>query len=128
MRLAMTTLVVPDYDEAVAFFTQALDFALEEDTDLGAGKRWIVVSGGGGAKLLIARAANSVQMAAIGKQAGGRVGWFVHTDDFAFSHSRLTAHGIAFDEAPREEIYGTVAVFTDPWGNRWDLIEDRKAA
>ena len=124
----MTTLVVPDYDEAIAFFTNALGFALVEDRDLGGGKRWVVVAGEGGGKLLLARAVNDTQAAAIGNQTGGRVGWFVHTDDFAASHARLTAHGATFTEEPRHEDYGTVAVFADPWGNRWDLIEHRNAA
>ena len=126
--LAMTALVVPDYDEAIAFFTGALGFALERDDDLGNGKRWVVVGGDGGGKLLLAKAANDVQGAAIGHQAGGRVGWFVHTNDFASSSDRLAAHGAIFTEEPRDEPYGTVAVFTDPWGNRWDLIEHRNAA
>ena len=126
--LAMTTLVVPDYDEAIAFFTNALGFALEDNPDRGGGKRWVVVGSESGGKLLLARAVNDTQTAAIGNQTGGRVGWFVHTDDFAASHARLTAHGATFAEEPRHEDYGTVAVFTDPWGNRWDLIEHRNAA
>ncbi|KLE34925.1 VOC family protein [Aurantiacibacter luteus] len=124
----MTALVVPDYDEAIEFFTAALGFMLEEDTDLGDGKRWVVVGGDGGGKLLLARATNEAQSAAVGSQTGGRVGWFVHTSDFAASHAQLLAHGASFVEEPRHEAYGTVAVFTDPWGNRWDLIEQRKAA
>ncbi|WP_199798086.1 VOC family protein [Tsuneonella amylolytica] len=124
----MTALVVPDYDEAIAFFTGALDFALEEDSDVGNGKRWVVVSGDGGGKLLLARAANEAQSAAVGNQTGGRVGWFVHTADFAVSHERLVAHGATFTDGPRTQAYGTVGVFNDPWGNRWDLIERRNAA
>ena len=126
--LAMTTLVVPDYDEAIAFFRDALRFALDEDTDLGSGKRWVVMSGAHGGKLLLARAANERQRAAIGNQTGGRVGWFVETRDFAADHARIKAAGARFTEEPREEPYGTVAVFEDPWGNRWDLIGNRKAA
>ena len=126
--LAMTALVVPDYDEAIAFFTGALGFALREDTDMGDGKRWVVVSGEGGGDLLLARAVNEVQRAAIGNQTGGRVGWFLHTDDFAAARDRLADHGVVFSDGPREEPYGTVAVFADPWGNRWDLIEPGKAA
>ncbi|MGX7925564.1 VOC family protein [Tsuneonella sp. HG094] len=124
----MTALVVPDYDEAIAFFTAGLGFDLVEDTDLGGGKRWVVVGGKDGGKLLLAKAANDVQSAAVGNQAGGRVGWFAHTDDFVASHARLEANGARFEEAPRHEAFGTVAVFSDPWGNRWDLIERRNIA
>lgn len=126
--LAMTALVVPDYDEAIGFFRDALGFALEEDTDLGGGKRWVVMAGATGGKLLLARAANEEQRAAIGNQTGGRVGWFLASEDFAADHARMIAWGVEFTDGPREEAYGTVAVFTDPWGNRWDLIEHRKAA
>ena len=122
----MTALLVPDYDEAIDFFTGALGFSVEEDADLGAGKRWVVVRGTRGGKLLLARAANDGQRAAIGNQAGGRVGWFVETDDFARTQARMTAWGVEFAEEARQEIYGTVAVFSDPWGNRWDLIEPSK--
>ena len=128
MGLGMTALVVPDYDEAIAFFRDALGFRLHQDNDLGAGKRWVVMSGLTGAKLLLARAANDEQSKAIGNQTGGRVGWFLETDDFAADHGRMAAYGVDFTDGPREEPYGTVAVFTDPWGNRWDLIEHRKAA
>ena len=128
MGLGMTALVVPDYDEAIAFFRDALGFRLHQDTDLGAGKRWVVMSGLTGARLLLARAANDEQSRAIGNQPGGRVGWFLETDDFAADHGRMAAFGVDFTDGPREEPYGTVAVFTDPWGNRWDLIEHRKAA
>ena len=123
----MTTFLVPDYDEAIAFFRDALDFALHEDTDLGEGKRWVVMAGTSGGKLLLARAANDDQRAAIGCQAGGRVGWFLQSDDFAADHGRMAAWGVDFTEEPRHEAYGTVAVFRDPWGNPWDLIEHRKA-
>jgi len=123
----MTTFLVPDYDEAIAFFRDALDFALHEDTDLGGGKRWVVMAGASGGKLLLARAANDDQRAAIGCQAGGRVGWFLQSDDFAADHGRMAAWGVDFTEEPRHEAYGTVAVFRDPWGNPWDLIEHRKA-
>ena len=126
--LAMTTLVVPDYDEALAFFPRALDFAVIEDSDLGGGKRWVVVGGPDGARLLLARAADAQQRAAIGNQTGGRVGWFLHTDDFVAAQARMMAHGVEFLEAPRHESYGTVAVFRDPFGNRWDLIEPKVAA
>lgn len=124
-RLVMTTLVVPDYDAGIAFCVDALGLDLIEDADMGGGKRWVVVGGAHGARLLIARAANDTQSAAIGNQTGGRVGFFVHTDDFAGTHARLVAAGVKFNEEPRHEAYGTVAVFSDPFGNRWDLIEPK---
>ncbi|WP_284126618.1 VOC family protein [Parerythrobacter aestuarii] len=124
----MTALVVPDYDEAIAFFTDALGFVVAEDTDLGGGKRWVVVGGENGAKLLLAKAASDEQRSVIGNQTGGRVGWFLHTDNFATAHDRMRAWGIEFTDGPRDETYGKVAVFSDPWGNRWDLIEPRMAA
>jgi len=124
-RLAMTTLVVPDYDAGIEFCVGALGFDLLEDSDLGAGKRWVVVGTHEGGQLLIARAANDAQSAAIGNQTGGRVGFFVHTDDFAGTRARLVDAGVMFHDQPRRESYGTVAVFSDPFGNRWDLIEPK---
>lgn len=128
VRFAMTTLVVPDYDPAIAFFVGGLGFALIEDSDLGGGKRWVVVGGADGGRLLLAKATTKAQAAAIGHQTGGRVGFFVHTDDFAGTHARLVDAGAAFEEQPRDERYGTVAVFSDPFGNRWDLIEPKEPA
>jgi catechol 2,3-dioxygenase-like lactoylglutathione lyase family enzyme len=125
VRLALTALVVPDYDAGIAFCVDALGFDLIEDTDMGGGKRWVVVGGADGGRLLIAKAANDVQTAAIGNQTGGRVGFFAHTDDFAGTHARLVDAGVLFQEQPRHEPYGTVAVFSDPFGNRWDLIEPK---
>ena len=131
-RLALTTLVVPDYDAGIAFCVDALGFDLIEDTDMGTGKRWVVVGGAGGAeqggRLLIAQAANAAQSAAIGNQTGGRVGFFAHTDDFAATQARLVDAGVQFEEQPRHEPYGIVAVFSDPFGNRWDLIEPKDTA
>lgn len=124
-RLALTTLVVPDYDAGIAFCVDALGFDLIEDRDMGGGKRWVVVGGKDGGRLLLAQAANAAQTDAIGNQTGGRVGFFAHTDDFAESHARLVAAGVMFQEQPRHESYGTVAVFSDPFGNRWDLIEPK---
>jgi len=130
--LAMTVLVVPDYDAGIAFCVNALGFDLIEDSDMGGGKRWVVVGGADGAntggRLLLAKAANDAQTAAIGHQTGGRVGFFVHTDDFAATQARLVAAGVPFHEQPRHESFGTVAVFSDPFGNRWDLIEPKDTA
>jgi lactoylglutathione lyase len=126
-RLAHVALLVRDYDEALAFFTQALGFDLIEDTDLGGGKRWVLVRPPGAAEtaLLLARAATPEQEAAVGNQAGGRVFLFLHTDDFARDHARMRAHGVRFVEEPRDEAYGTVAVFLDLYGNRWDLLQPK---
>ena len=123
-RLALVTLVVDDYDRAIDYYVRTLGFALQEDTDLGAGNRWVVVSPGAqGSALLLARAANDRQTQAIGQQTGGRVFLFLHTDDFKRDHAAYTQRGVTFVEGPRQEPYGTVAVFTDLYGNRWDLIE-----
>lgn len=126
-RLAHVALLVRDYDEALAFFTQALGFDLIEDTDLGGGKRWVLVRPPGAVEtaLLLARAATPEQEAAVGNQAGGRVFLFLHTDDFARDHARMRTHGVRFIEEPRDEAYGTVAVFLDLYGNRWDLLQPK---
>jgi catechol 2,3-dioxygenase-like lactoylglutathione lyase family enzyme len=124
-RLALTTLVVPDYDAGISFFVGALGFDLIEDSDMGGGKRWVVVGGKDGARLLLARSANDAQAAVIGNQTGGRVGFFAHTDNFTGTQARLVDGGAIFHEEPRHESYGTVAVFSDPFGNRWDLIEPK---
>lgn len=122
-RLTTLALVVPDYDAALAFFVAGLGFVLCEDIDQGA-KRWVtVVPPGGGARLLLARAEGAAQRAAIGDQAGGRVFLFLETDDFAADAARIIAAGGRFEEEPRAETYGTVAVWRDPFGNRWDLIQ-----
>lgn len=126
--LAMTTLVVPDYDIARDFYVDALGFTLIADTDMGDGKRWLVVEPAGGGRLLLAKAADKAQRAAVGNQTGGRVALFLQTDDFAECHKRFTAEGVTFHEEPRHEPYGTVAVFSDPFGNRWDLIEPKDHA
>jgi phosphoribosylanthranilate isomerase len=125
--LALVTLVVPDYDAAIAFFTSALGFTLREDTLLGNGKRWVVVAppNGRGAALLLARAVDAEQRASIGRQTGGRVGFFLETDDFAADHAHMLAVSVRFIEAPRHEAYGTVAVFLDLCGNPWDLLQRR---
>jgi len=126
--LALVSLVIRDYDEAIAFFTTALRFTLLEDSPRGQDKRWVVVAppGASGAALLLARAATPAQAARIGDQTGGRVGFFLETRDFADDHAHMLAHGVRFLEAPREEPYGKVAVFLDVAGNRWDLLERRE--
>jgi len=122
--LASVAVLVRDYDEAIAWFTGVLGFELRSDTALGGGKRWVEVApAAGGTSLVLARAATADQAARIGDQAGGRVGFFLHTDDFARDHATLQARGVRFLEAPRHEPYGTVAVFEDLCGNRWDLLE-----
>ncbi|MBP7688551.1 MAG: VOC family protein [Thermoflexales bacterium] len=120
-------LVVRDYDEALAFFTQALRFALIEDTDMGNGKRWVVVApaGGQGASLLLAKAVNDEQTAHVGNQTGGRVFLFLHTTDFEGDYRHMQAHGVRFAEEPREEAYGRVVVFFDLYGNKWDMIQPK---
>ena len=124
-RVALVTLVVADYDAAIAWYTGVLGFRLLEDTPLGAGKRWVVVAPQDGAStaLLLALAVGDGQAARIGDQTGGRVAFFLHTDDFARDHAAMQARGVDFLEAPRREAYGTVAVFADLYGNRWDLLE-----
>lgn len=123
MRLAYSALLVPDYDAAMIFYCGAMGFDLIEDSDLGGGKRWVVIGGGGGGALLLALAKKPGEIAAVGDQFGGRVGLFVHADDFGAAHKRIAEGGGTFEEAPRTEPYGTVAVFRDPFGNRWDLIQ-----
>ena len=125
LTLATITLVVPDYEAGIAFYRDALGFDLVEDTDLGGGKRWVIVAPQHGARLLLAEAADDTQCAAIGNQTGGRVSFFLHTDDFAETHARFVSAGVNFLESPRHEPYGSVAVFSDPFGNRWDLIEPK---
>ncbi len=124
MKLVHATLVVREYDEAIEFFTEALGFRLVEDTPVDAAKRWVVVApaGGEGASLLLARAANPDQEARIGSQTGGRVAFFLRTDDFQGDVERMEDSGVVFVEPPRSERYGMVAVFLDLYGNRWDLV------
>lgn len=124
MRLFQLALLIPDYDEAIAFYCGQMGFTLVEDSDLGAGKRWVVVRPGpDGADLLLARAIDAAQADAIGQQAGGRVFLFLESDDFNADHARLSAAGVEFLETPRHETYGIVAVFKDRFGNKWDLIQ-----
>ncbi len=124
-RVALVSLLVADYDEAITFYVGKLGFSLVEDTDMGGGKRWVVVSPGtDGTDFLLARAVDD-QARAIGQQGGGRVWLFLHTDDFAGDYARMTAAGVRFLEEPRFEPYGTVAVFEDLSGNRWDLLQPK---
>jgi catechol 2,3-dioxygenase-like lactoylglutathione lyase family enzyme len=125
MKLALTALLVRDYDEAIAFYCGALGFRLVEDSDLGGGKRWVVIGGDGGGALLLAKANKPEEMAALGNQFGGRVGLFAHTRNFDAVQARLIKAGTIFEELPRHEPYGTVAVFRDLYGIRWDLIEPK---
>jgi catechol 2,3-dioxygenase-like lactoylglutathione lyase family enzyme len=124
-RIGYVALVVRDYDEAIAFYTEKLGFELIENSPLGGEKRWVLVRppGGGGTDLLLARAATSEQAAAVGNQTGGRVFLFLHTDDFWRDYHALTARGVQFIRPPSVEAYGTVAVFVDLYGNKWDLLQ-----
>jgi catechol 2,3-dioxygenase-like lactoylglutathione lyase family enzyme len=124
-HLGHVTLLVDDYDDAVGFFVEALGFTLVEDTALGGGKRWVVVAPPGSTEtgLLLARAATDAQRAVVGAQTGGRVAFFLHTDDFTRDYARMKQAGVTFCEEPREEAYGRVVVFEDVCGNRWDLME-----
>jgi len=127
-RVATVTLVVADYDEAIRWYVDCAGFTLTSDLDLGGGKRWVTVEpqNGGGARLLLAKADGAGQAAGIGNQTGGRVAFFLETDDFARDHAAMLARGVEFREAPRHEPYGTVAVFTDLHGNLWDLIQPKR--
>jgi len=124
-KIGYVTLLVRDQDEAIAFYTRVLRFDLIEDTLLAGGKRWVLVapSGSSGACLLLAKAATSEQAGRIGNQTGGRVFLFLHTDDFWRDYREMRSRGIQFLEDPRQEPYGTVAVFVDLYGNRWDLLD-----
>jgi catechol 2,3-dioxygenase-like lactoylglutathione lyase family enzyme len=126
-RLGLVTLVVRDYDEAIQYFTDALGFILVEDAPRAGGKRWVVVQppAAQGAALLLARAITPEQERAVGNQTGGRVGFFLYTDDFAKSYESMAGRGVQFVEHPRSESYGRVVVFADLYGNRWDLLEWR---
>jgi catechol 2,3-dioxygenase-like lactoylglutathione lyase family enzyme len=122
--ISQVALLVRDYDEAIRFFTQALRFVLLEDTPLADGKRWVRIgpSNAAGMGLLLARAATPEQERVIGNQTGGRVFMFLKTDDFDCDYEHMKSHGVRFAEEPRHEPYGTVVVFLDLYGNKWDLI------
>lgn len=123
-QLALATLLVDDYDRAIAWYTQVLGFELRADVAIGTGKRWVVVAPHGShAGLALTLASTVNQQGRVGDQTGGRVGFFLHTDDFARDHAAMLARGVRFTEAPRHEPHGTVAIFTDLYGNTWDLLE-----
>ena len=126
-RIGLVTLVVADYDEAIGFYTRKLGFELQEDTPLADGKRWVRVAPPGSteASLLLAKAASEAQQTRCGNQTGGRVFLFLYTDNFWRDYRAMVQRGIKFLEDPREETYGTVAVFEDLYGNRWDLLEQK---
>ena len=123
--IAHMALVVADYDEAVAFYTQKLNFTLVEDTVLNDGKRWVLLAPPGAKEscLLLAKAADAEQESRIGNQTGGRVFLFLYTDDFRRDYEQMKARGVVFVREPVTEVYGTVAVFKDLYGNLWDLLE-----
>jgi len=125
--IAHITLVVRDYDEAIAFYTKAMGFRVVEDTRLSESKRWVLVAPRGGKSpwLLLAKAASPEQGSRVGNQTSGRVFLFMHTDDFQRDHDAMKSHGVKFIEEPREESYGTVAVFEDLYGNKWDLLQPK---
>ena len=125
-EITSLALLVADYDEALDYYTRVLDFELLEDTWLSETKRWVRVGPKGGAcSVLLARAASEEQRRFVGNQTGGRVFLFLHTDDFAGDHAMLTSRGVTFLGDPREEEYGTVVVFEDLYGNKWDLVQPR---
>ena len=123
--IALVTLVVREYDEALSFFTHVLGFKVAEDKPLGAGKRWVVVAPDGmaGVSLLLAKSASAEQHVHIGNQTGGRVFLFLETTDFWSDYRRMQERGVQFEGQPREEPYGTVVVFRDLYGNKWDLLQ-----
>ena len=127
-QLAMVTLVVSDYDEAIRFYIQKLQFTLIEDTKISETKRWVVIAppGSVGCRLLLAKAATAEQRSRVGNQTGGRVFLFLYTDDFDRDHAVMLRNGISFVRPPIDEPYGKVAVFEDIYGNLWDLIEANK--
>ena len=123
-HISAVALVVPDYDAGLRFYVDTLGFDLIEDTQLSEAKRWVLIAPKGAqTRLLLAKADGAAQDAAIGNQTGGRVGFFLNTDDFQGDYDRMLAAGVTFEEAPRHETYGSVAVFRDPFGNRWDLLQ-----
>lgn len=128
-QIANIALVVENYDDAIAFYTQKLQFTLVEDTDLGGDKRWVLISppNSNGTNLLLAQASNDQQLQAVGNQSGGRVFLFLQTNDFWRDYELMKSKGVTFNETPRVEEYGTVVVFQDLYGNKWDLLHLNKS-
>ena len=126
MKLSLIALLVRNYDEAIDWYTQVLGFRLAKDEDQSGGKRWVVIEDGAGRGLLLAKAKKPDELAAVGNQHGGRVGFFLEVVDFDAAYRRLVEANARFDEQPRDEPYGKVVVFRDLYGNRWDLIEPAK--
>ena len=128
--LAAVTVLVPSYEDGLAFFRDTLGFEVLEDTPLSPTKRWVVVapSLGAGAALVLAVPTDERQRTRVGDQTGGRVGFFLHSRDFWADYEKLRKHGVTFLEAPRREAYGVVAVFVDPWGGKWDLLQPADGA
>ena len=124
-QIGNIALIVENYDDAIEFYTQKLQFTLVEDTDLGGGKRWVQVAppNSNGTNLLLAQASTESQTQAIGNQTGGRVFLFLQTNDFWRDYESMKAKGVRFNEEPRVEEYGTVVVFQDLYGNKWDLLQ-----
>ena len=126
--LGMIAIVIDDYDLAISHYVNDLGFTLIEDKEMTPEKRWVVVAPGkDGAKILLAKAANDQQRAAIGNSTGGRVGFFMYTTSFNETYKTYSSRGIEFIETPRQEAYGQVVVFKDKYGNKWDLIESTSA-
>ncbi|MGB1290918.1 MAG: VOC family protein [Pseudoalteromonas sp.] len=124
-HIGSVALVVENYDDAIAFYTQKLGFDLIEDTNLGNGKRWVLIGppNSNGTNLLLAQASTPQQLDSVGNQSGGRVFLFLHTNDFWRDYELMQKNGVRFNEQPREEAYGTVVVFEDLYGNKWDLLQ-----
>jgi len=124
-HLSACVIVVPDYDAGLAFYVERAGFHQIEDTDMGGGKRWVLIAPSPDAqtRILLAEAKGDAQLAAAGNQIGGRVGFFLHSDDFDADFVRMSDASVTFEETPRDEPYGKVAVWRDPWGNRWDLLQ-----
>lgn len=126
--IATIALLVNDYDEAISFYCDVLGFNLVADTELGGDKRWVLVAprGNKGGELLLAKAEGAEQLARVGDQTGGRVGFFLNSDNFLKDHAAFSERGVKFLEEPRHEAYGSVAVFEDLYGNKWDLIQPKR--
>ncbi len=123
VSIKMFTILVDDYNEAIAYFVNIIGLNLLEDTQITSEKRWVRVGQAGGLHLLLAKATGDEQVNRIGNQTGGRVGFFLNTDDFDHDYERMLDKGVNFLEKPRSETYGKVVVFKDPYGNKWDLLE-----